>query len=99
MQVVATLGTTPTCAFDPLLEIGPVCKEADVWLHVDAAYAGSSFICPEFRPLLDGVEVSILYICTTIDRRTKLFGISSLLNGMAITFKVTFFPKAVHISI
>ena len=32
-------------------------KKAGVWLHVDAAYAGASFICPEFRPLLDGVEV------------------------------------------
>ena len=33
-------------------------KKAGIWLHIDAAYAGSSFICPEFRPLLDGVEVS-----------------------------------------
>ena len=32
-------------------------KAEQIWLHVDAAYAGSSFICPEFRPLLDGVEV------------------------------------------
>ena len=31
--------------------------EEDVWLHVDAAYAGSAFICPEFRHLLNGVEV------------------------------------------
>jgi len=30
-------------------EIGPVCNDNDVWLHVDAAYAGSAFICPEFR--------------------------------------------------
>ena len=29
-----------------------------LWLHIDAAYAGSSFICPEFRPLLDGVEMA-----------------------------------------
>ncbi|KAI0229685.1 Aromatic-L-amino-acid decarboxylase [Lamellibrachia satsuma] len=53
---LATLGTTATCAFDKLQEIGPVCEKADIWLHIDAAYAGSSFICPEFRPLLDGVE-------------------------------------------
>ncbi|KAI0219791.1 Aromatic-L-amino-acid decarboxylase [Lamellibrachia satsuma] len=53
---VATLGTTSTCAFDDLQQIGPVCKKAGVWLHIDAAYAGASFICPEFRPLLDGVE-------------------------------------------
>ncbi|KAI0220784.1 Aromatic-L-amino-acid decarboxylase [Lamellibrachia satsuma] len=53
---VATLGTTPTCAFDDLQQIGPVCEKAGVWLHTDAAYAGASFICPEFRPLLGGVE-------------------------------------------
>lgn len=54
--VVATLGTTSCCSFDRLSEVGPVCNREDLWLHVDAAYAGSAFICPEFRPLLDGVE-------------------------------------------
>uniref|UniRef100_A0A9L0TUK9 Aromatic-L-amino-acid decarboxylase n=1 Tax=Equus caballus TaxID=9796 RepID=A0A9L0TUK9_HORSE len=55
-QVVATLGTTSCCSFDNLLEVGPICIKEDVWLHIDAAYAGSAFICPEFRPLLNGVE-------------------------------------------
>uniref|UniRef100_A0A8D1NGM5 Aromatic-L-amino-acid decarboxylase n=1 Tax=Sus scrofa TaxID=9823 RepID=A0A8D1NGM5_PIG len=54
--VVATLGTTSCCSFDNLLEVGPICHEEDIWLHVDAAYAGSAFICPEFRHLLNGVE-------------------------------------------
>ncbi|XP_073941828.1 aromatic-L-amino-acid decarboxylase-like [Choristoneura fumiferana] len=54
--VIANLGTTGTCAFDPLYELGPVCNESDVWLHVDAAYAGAAFICPEFRGLMKGVE-------------------------------------------
>ncbi|CAG4993878.1 unnamed protein product [Parnassius apollo] len=54
--VVATLGTTGTCAFDPLYELGPICNEHNVWLHVDAAYAGSAFICPEYRGLMRGVE-------------------------------------------
>lgn len=35
--------------------------EEGLWLHVDAAYAGSAFICPEFRHLLNGVEVSVLF--------------------------------------
>lgn len=56
--VVATLGTTNVCTFDDLSEIGPVCREFNIWLHVDAAYAGNSFVCPENRYLMRGVEVS-----------------------------------------
>lgn len=47
--VVANLGTTPTCAFDKLDELGPICQRENMWLHVDAAYAGSAFVCPEYR--------------------------------------------------
>ncbi|XP_041976506.1 3,4-dihydroxyphenylacetaldehyde synthase-like [Aricia agestis] len=54
--VIATLGTTGTCAFDPLHELGPICQKEEVWLHVDAAYAGAAFICPEYRHLMRGVE-------------------------------------------
>ncbi|XP_063128933.1 aromatic-L-amino-acid decarboxylase isoform X6 [Rattus norvegicus] len=54
--VVVTLGTTSCCSFDNLLEVGPICNQEGVWLHIDAAYAGSAFICPEFRYLLNGVE-------------------------------------------
>ncbi|KAM3184833.1 hypothetical protein ACTXT7_007598 [Hymenolepis weldensis] len=53
---VATLGTTSVCSFDKLNELGPVCKKFDIWLHVDAAYAGSAFICPEYRHYLYGSE-------------------------------------------
>ncbi|XP_064648973.1 aromatic-L-amino-acid decarboxylase-like [Lineus longissimus] len=59
--VVTTLGTTSSCAFDNLLEVGPVCEKHDIWMHIDAAYAGSSFICPEFRPFLDGVEYAMSF--------------------------------------
>ncbi|KAH8272821.1 hypothetical protein KR018_001118, partial [Drosophila ironensis] len=54
--VCATLGTTGSCSFDNLEEIGVVCGEYHLWLHVDAAYAGSAFICPEFRTWLRGIE-------------------------------------------
>ncbi|CAO1398756.1 unnamed protein product [Diamesa serratosioi] len=54
--VCATLGTTGACAFDCLDEIGDVTKAFDLWLHVDSAYAGSAFICPEFRTWLKGIE-------------------------------------------
>ncbi|OTF78115.1 hypothetical protein BLA29_009077, partial [Euroglyphus maynei] len=57
--VIATLGTTNTCAFDDLYRIGQLCSEYQIWLHVDAAYAGSSFICPEFRHYMNGIEVRV----------------------------------------
>ncbi|XP_034107848.1 histidine decarboxylase isoform X2 [Drosophila albomicans] len=54
--VCATLGSTGSCSFDNLDEVGVVCREYNLWLHVDAAYAGSAFICPEFRTWLRGIE-------------------------------------------
>lgn len=54
--VVATLGTTSICSFDKVIEMGPVCQKEKIWLHIDAAYAGASFTCPEFRYLNEGVE-------------------------------------------
>nr|XP_046917669.1 aromatic-L-amino-acid decarboxylase-like [Dermatophagoides farinae] len=54
--VSATLGTTSCCSFDALYEIGPLCSRENLWLHVDAAYAGNAFICPEFQYLMKGIE-------------------------------------------
>ncbi|XP_076754487.1 aromatic-L-amino-acid decarboxylase [Xylocopa sonorina] len=54
--LIATLGTTPTCAFDKLDELGPICKMHNIWMHIDAAYAGTAFICPEYQHLMSGIE-------------------------------------------
>ena len=54
--VVATSGTTTSTAFDPLDAIAPVAREHGLWLHVDAAMAGSAMILPECRPLWAGIE-------------------------------------------
>ncbi|XP_043489065.1 histidine decarboxylase isoform X2 [Polistes fuscatus] len=54
--VCATLGTTGACSFDNLVEIGPICVKNGLWLHIDAAYAGSAFVCPEYRGWLQGIE-------------------------------------------
>ncbi|MEU3273604.1 aminotransferase class I/II-fold pyridoxal phosphate-dependent enzyme [Saccharomonospora sp. NPDC006951] len=54
-MVCATIGTTSTTAIDPVREIGEVCVRHGVWLHVDAAYAGVSAVCPELRWINDGV--------------------------------------------
>lgn len=56
MAIVATAGTTSTTSVDPVEEIAGICKRERIWLHVDAAYAGSAAICPEFRALMPGIE-------------------------------------------
>ena len=54
--VVPTVGTTSSSGIDPLQPIGQVCRSHGVYLHVDAAYAGTAAILPEKKWILDGVE-------------------------------------------
>ena len=54
--VVATVGTTSATAVDPVPEISAICRRYNLWLHVDAAYAGTAAIAPEFRWALNGCE-------------------------------------------
>ena len=54
--VVATLGTTGASGFDPLRPIGEICRREGLWLHVDAAWAGSALLLPETRWMIDGIE-------------------------------------------
>jgi aromatic-L-amino-acid decarboxylase len=54
--VVATVGTTSTTSVDPVPAIADACTDAGVWLHVDAAYAGAAWVCPELRWSQAGVE-------------------------------------------
>jgi len=54
--IVATCGSTATTAFDPIVAISQLARAEELWLHVDAAMAGSAMILPECRELWDGVE-------------------------------------------
>ncbi len=54
--VVATVGTTSTTSIDPVDEIAGIAERYGLWLHVDAAYAGSAAIVPEFRHYFAGLE-------------------------------------------
>ncbi len=56
--VVATVGTTATTAIDPLEEIGAIARQEKLWLHVDAAMAGSAMILPECRWMWNGIELA-----------------------------------------
>jgi len=54
--VAATVGTTSTTSVDPVPAIADICREHRLWLHVDAAYAGSAAVAPEFRWALAGCD-------------------------------------------
>jgi len=54
--IVATVGTTSTSSIDPVSEIIPIGEKYAMWLHVDAAYAGSAAVVPELRHILKGCE-------------------------------------------
>src|SRR2546425_207619 len=59
--VCATVGTTSSNAIDPVPEIGRICREHNLWLHVDAAMSGTAALCPEFRHIHDGLELADSY--------------------------------------
>ncbi len=59
--VSATVGTTSSNALDPLPAIGTICRENNVWFHVDAAMSGTAALCPEFRYIQDGLEFADSY--------------------------------------
>ncbi|HEX8652869.1 MAG TPA: pyridoxal-dependent decarboxylase [Pyrinomonadaceae bacterium] len=56
MCVVATVGTTSTSSIDPVPAIAGICEQHKLWLHIDAAYAGSAAVVPEMRHILAGAE-------------------------------------------
>ncbi len=55
--VSATVGTTSSHGLDPIRSIGEICRHLGVWLHVDAAMAGTAAVCPEYRYIQDGLEL------------------------------------------
>lgn len=54
--VIATLGTTSCTAIDPLSEIAKITSRYDIWLHIDAAFAGTALFLPEYRSMIEGIE-------------------------------------------
>ncbi|KAK9814151.1 hypothetical protein WJX72_001299 [[Myrmecia] bisecta] len=54
----ANLGSTSSCAFDPIRKLFGVARAHNIWCHVDAAYAGSMAVCPELRAGFDGLELA-----------------------------------------
>ncbi|MEZ4826560.1 MAG: pyridoxal-dependent decarboxylase [Bacteroidia bacterium] len=60
--VVAAIGSTSTHAMDPIRPVAEICSRHGIWLHVDAAHAGTAFLLPEYRYLIDGIERADSYV-------------------------------------
>jgi aromatic-L-amino-acid decarboxylase len=60
--VTSAIGTTGTAAVDPVRDVSSIARRYGLWHHVDAAYAGATMICPEFREHQDGVEAADSYV-------------------------------------
>lgn len=60
--VIATIGTTGSTAIDPIRDIGRLCHKHHLWLHIDAALAGTALILPEYRWMSDGIELADSFV-------------------------------------
>ncbi len=60
--VIAAVGTTGTLGVDPISAIGKLTEKHGVWLHIDAAYAGTAMLLPEYQYMIDGVEMADSYV-------------------------------------
>ena len=76
--IVATLGTTSSCAFDPVLEISNVARKYNIWIHIDAAYGGAYACLPELQHLFAGLEYVDSFVVNCHKKLLCPFDISAL---------------------
>ena len=62
LVVVATLGTTGSTATDPVPAIAEICQRHNIWLHVDAAWAGTAMILPEYQWMTEGLHLADSFV-------------------------------------
>ena len=60
--VCATIGTTSSTGIDSVKEIGKICDKYDLWMHVDAAMAGTASLCPEYQYIQEGINYADSYL-------------------------------------
>jgi len=62
LAVVAAIGTTGSTAVDPLKSIGQICQKYKLWLHIDAAYAGTALLLPEKQWMIEGITMADTFV-------------------------------------
>jgi aromatic-L-amino-acid decarboxylase len=88
--IVATIGTTTTAAVDPVPAIAAIAHRHRIWLHVDAAYAGTLAILPEFRHLMDGTQLADSIVLNPHKWMMVPFDCSALYTRKPETFRDAF---------
>jgi aromatic-L-amino-acid decarboxylase len=88
--VVATVGTTSATAVDPVPAIAAICQRYGLWLHVDAAYAGTAAIAPEFRWALDGCAQADSFVANPHKWLFATMDCSALLTRRPEAFRHSF---------
>jgi aromatic-L-amino-acid decarboxylase len=78
VAIVATTGTTSSCAFDPIEDIGRVAAEFSIWLHIDAAYGGAYACLPQLQHLFNGLEACDSFVVNCHKKLLCPFDISVL---------------------
>lgn len=78
VAIVATTGTTSSCAFDPIEQIGEIARQFGIWLHIDAAYGGSYACLPQLQHLFQGLELCDSFVVNCHKKLLCPFDISVL---------------------
>ncbi|MBI2955945.1 MAG: amino acid decarboxylase [Acidobacteria bacterium] len=88
--VVATVGTTSTTSIDPVPAIADLCARYGLWLHVDAAYAGTAALVPEYRHVLAGCERADSFVVNPHKRLFTPFDFSAFYCRRPKTLRAAF---------
>ena len=93
--VCATIGTTSSTGIDPVKEIGRICDQYDLWMHVDAAMAGTASLCPEYQYIQEGINYADSYLFNPHKWMLTNFDCSCLFikNREALTSALEILPE------
>ena len=93
--VCATIGTTSSTGIDSVKEIGRICAQYDLWMHIDAAMAGTASLCPEYQYIQEGINYANSYLFNPHKWMLTNFDCSCLFikNREALTSALEILPE------
>lgn len=88
--IIAAFGTTGTSALDPLDSIGKIARDYNIWFHIDAAFAGTALILPEFRETIHGLELADSFVFNPHKWMFTNFDCSLFLSEIRTIYRIPF---------